>query len=70
MKKARTFRKSVTSLFFEAGFVKGLGREVIFTVRKEDSDQLKDHFDTRQYNHIVYSPQKTYAKNCTIGLVQ
>jgi hypothetical protein len=41
----------------------GLGREVIFTVREEDVEQLKLHFDTRQYNHIVYdSPEDLHKK--------
>jgi len=43
-----------SGVFFEAGFAKGLGREVIFTVRETDVEKLKEHFDTRQYNHIVY----------------
>jgi hypothetical protein len=43
-------------VYFEAGFAKGLGRDVIFTVNKDDVEKL--HFDTRQYNHIVYdSPE-------------
>ncbi|OHB61054.1 MAG: hypothetical protein A2167_04440 [Planctomycetes bacterium RBG_13_46_10] len=58
-----------TGVFFEAGFAKGLGREVIFTVRKEDIEGLNEHFDTRQYNHIVYdSPEdlrkKLYNRIC------
>ncbi|MGB2808734.1 MAG: hypothetical protein WBC22_13400, partial [Sedimentisphaerales bacterium] len=36
-------------VYFEAGFAKGLGRPVIFTVKKDDVEKL--HFDTRQYNH-------------------
>jgi len=52
-----------SGVFFEAGFAKGLGREVIFTVRKADVDKLKEHFDTRQYNHIVYdAPEDLYKK--------
>jgi hypothetical protein len=52
-----------SGVFFEAGFAKGLGREVIFTVREEDVEQLKLHFDTRQYNHIVYdSPEDLHKK--------
>jgi hypothetical protein len=51
-----------TAVFFEAGFAKGLGREVIFTVRKEDVEELKEHFDTRQYNHIVYDSPKDLHK--------
>lgn len=54
---------SRSAVFFEAGFAKGLGREVIFTVRKEDVEKLKEHFDTRQYNHIVYdSPEDLHKK--------
>ncbi|HUT31443.1 MAG TPA: hypothetical protein VMX13_16735 [Sedimentisphaerales bacterium] len=51
-----------SGVFFEAGFAKGLGREVIFTVRKEDVEELKEHFDTRQYNHIVYNSPEDLQK--------
>jgi nucleoside 2-deoxyribosyltransferase len=52
-----------SGVFFEAGFAKGLGREVIFIVRKADVEELKLHFDTRQYNHIVYdSSEDLYKK--------
>jgi hypothetical protein len=54
-------------VYFEAGFAKGLGRPTIFTVKSDDVDNL--HFDTRQYNHIVYeSPEdlkkKLYNRIC------
>lgn len=39
-------------VYFEAGFATGLGIPVIWTVRKDQIEQV--HFDTRQYNHIVY----------------
>lgn len=39
-------------VYFEAGFAKGLGREVIWTV-SEDVLPLV-HFDTRQFAHIVW----------------
>lgn len=39
-------------VYFEAGFGMGMGLPVIWLVRKDDVDKL--HFDTRQYNHIVY----------------
>jgi hypothetical protein len=52
-----------TGVFFEAGFAKGLEREVIFVVREADVEKLKEHFDTRQYNHIVYdTPEDLYKK--------
>jgi nucleoside 2-deoxyribosyltransferase len=39
-------------VYFEAGFAKGLGREVIWMCRSDDLSNL--HFDTRQYNHIEW----------------
>ena len=40
-------------VYFEAGFAMGLGIPVIWTCRDTDADNL--HFDTRQYNHVVWS---------------
>ena len=40
-------------VYFEAGFAMGLGIPVIFTCRHDMVCQL--HFDTRQYNHIVWT---------------
>ncbi len=40
-------------VYFEAGFALGLGIPVIFTCRSSDMDDV--HFDTRQYNHIVWN---------------
>jgi nucleoside 2-deoxyribosyltransferase len=39
-------------VYFEAGLAAGLGLPVIWTVRDTDLDAV--HFDTRQYNHIVW----------------
>jgi hypothetical protein len=39
-------------VYFEAGFAMGLGRPVIWSCREDDFDNV--HFDTRQYNHIVW----------------
>ena len=39
-------------VYFEAGFMLGLGRTVIWMCRKDDMAQI--HFDTRQYNFIDY----------------
>ena len=48
-------------VYYEAGFAHGFGIEVIFTCRK---DALKHvHFDTRQYNHIVWkTPEELRQK--------
>jgi hypothetical protein len=43
-------------VYYEAGFALGLSKPVIWTVRE---DELKNvHFDTRQFNHIAWSPDK------------
>ncbi|MCE5325068.1 MAG: hypothetical protein LLG01_01500 [Planctomycetaceae bacterium] len=39
-------------VYFEAGFAMGLGIPVIWTIRKEQLEQV--HFDIRQYNFIAY----------------
>ena len=39
-------------VYFEAGYAIGLGLPVIWSVRKDDLRNV--HFDTRQYNHIVW----------------
>ncbi len=39
-------------VYFEAGFAMGLGIPVIWTCRKNHAKKL--HFDTRQYNHIIW----------------
>lgn len=44
------FTGNRSGVYFEAGFAKGLGIDVIWTCRKDEIDQL--HFDTRQFNHI------------------
>lgn len=41
--------------YFEAGFAMGIGRPVVWTVRQDDLANL--HFDTRQFNHIVWSDE-------------
>ncbi|MBM4264058.1 MAG: hypothetical protein FJ145_21880 [Deltaproteobacteria bacterium] len=39
-------------VYFEAGFAKGLGREVIWTCREDDFENI--HFDIAQFSHIVW----------------
>jgi nucleoside 2-deoxyribosyltransferase len=40
-------------VYFEAGFAKGLGKEVIWSCRADCIEHV--HFDTRQYSHIVWN---------------
>ncbi|HTV04583.1 MAG TPA: nucleoside 2-deoxyribosyltransferase [Acidobacteriaceae bacterium] len=44
-------------VYFEAGFMLGLGRPVIWLC--DESDFANIHFDTRQYNVIVYGDHET-----------
>jgi nucleoside 2-deoxyribosyltransferase len=43
-------------VYFEAGYALGLGLPVIWCVRKDDLENV--HFDTRQYNHIVWESEE------------
>ena len=43
-------------VYFEAGYAHGLGLPVIWTCKKGEEDKL--HFDTRQYNHIIWDDAK------------
>ena len=40
-------------VYYEAGFAEGHGLDVIFTCRNDLIDKV--HFDTRQFNHIVWN---------------
>jgi len=40
-------------VYFEAGYAQGMDIPVIFCVRRSDLEKV--HFDTRQYNHIVWA---------------
>lgn len=65
IRKAKFVISDVTQhkngVYFEAGFAMGLGKPVIWTCREDDLNNL--HFDTRQYNHIVWaSEQDLYEK--------
>ena len=42
-------------VYFEAGFAMGLDKPVIWTCKEDDVVNL--HFDTRQYNHIVWKDE-------------
>lgn len=46
------FTQQRHGVYFEAGFALGLGRTVIWTCREDDLAHV--HFDTRQYNHVVW----------------
>jgi hypothetical protein len=46
------FTQHRPSVYFEAGYAVGRGLPVIWTCRDEDYEAA--HFDTRQYNHIVW----------------
>jgi len=47
-------------VYFEAGFAMGLGLPVIWTCRQDFLNAT--HFDTRQYNHIVWTDEEDLYK--------
>ena len=47
-------------VYYEAGFAHGLGIPTIFTCREDSKDNL--HFDTRQYNHIIWENSEDLKK--------
>jgi nucleoside 2-deoxyribosyltransferase len=57
IRRARFLVADVTmqrqGVYFEAGFAMALGLPVIWCCHKDDLKNV--HFDTRQYNHIVWS---------------
>lgn len=46
-------------VYFEAGYALGLGIPVFWSVRKDDLDNV--HFDTRQYNHVLWESEAELA---------
>lgn len=55
------FTRQRAGVYFEAGFAMALGRPVIWMCREDDFENT--HFDTRQYNHIVWTvPDDLRAK--------
>ncbi len=55
------FTMHKNGVYFEAGFAKGLGREVIWTCRRDHMPTA--HFDTRPYNHIIWDEPKDLREN-------
>lgn len=49
------------NVYFEAGFALGLGRNVIWTCRRGEVTRL--HFDTRQYNHVLWDEPADLREN-------
>lgn len=47
-------------VYFEAGYALGLGLPVFWCVRNDDLKNV--HFDTRQYNHIVWENEQHLAE--------
>jgi hypothetical protein len=55
------FTGQKAGVYFEAGFMMGLGRPVIFTCRADEIE--KAHFDTSHYNHVTWdTPADLRAK--------
>ncbi len=50
-------------VYFEAGFARGFNIPVIYTCRKDSINDV--HFDTRQFNHIVWEDLEAFRKQLT-----
>src|SRR5262249_50647602 len=50
------------SVYYEAGFAEGLGKPVIWTVRKDYLDPKKLAFDTRQFPHCPWTEPAQLAE--------
>jgi len=61
------FTEQKKGVYFEAGFALGLGRKVIWMCRQSEVDDL--HFDTRQFNHILYDDLTKARKDLTNRIV-
>lgn len=62
------------SVYFEAGYALGQKKTVIWTCKQDDIENC--HFDTRQYNHIVWGDLEEFRQNlenritATIGRIK
>jgi len=52
------FTENKHGVYFEAGYALGLNIPVIWCVNKEYKEENEMHFDTRQYNHILWKNEK------------
>jgi hypothetical protein len=59
------FTGNRAGVYYEAGFAGGLGRPVIWSVRRDWLAKL--HFDTRQFNHIVWETDKLGEFRAALG---
>ncbi len=44
-----------SGVFFEAGLALGLNKPVVWTCREDCRGQIGEHFDTRQYPHLLWT---------------
>ncbi|MGH9343469.1 MAG: TFIIB-type zinc ribbon-containing protein [Terriglobia bacterium] len=54
------------SVYFEAGFARGLGREVISCCSEDDIRQL--HFDTKHFGHLVWKDSADLREKLTASI--
>lgn len=54
------FTEHRPNVYFEAGFAMGLGVTVIWTCREDHIEGA--HFDTRQYNHVIWTDPQDLQK--------
>lgn len=71
IKRSRFLIADVTGdrsgVYFEAGYATGLGIPVIWSVDSKEIDHV--HFDTRQYNHILWSDREKFCEDLYYRIV-
>jgi nucleoside 2-deoxyribosyltransferase len=72
VRKSRFVIADITShkkgVYFEAGYAMGLGLPVIWCCQ-DDEEQIRNmHFDTRQYNHILWKDIEDYKTRLEIRI--
>lgn len=57
------FTSNNNGVYFEAGYAEGLNRIIVYTIKKEDLNNL--HFDTKQTNYIIWDTPKDLEEKLT-----
>ena len=55
-------------VYYEAGFAKGLDLPVVWACDKDYFDNKKVHFDTQQYNHILWNDAQDLCEKLMMRL--
>ena len=63
------FTENKNGVYYEAGYAKGLGIEVIHTCWVKDESDFKVHFDTSTINHILWKDSDDLYEKLTTRIM-